>query len=256
MKLPIAIHYQDEVYTTATIKEATAGDIAKVTRAGSDGDIYTAFLTWAICTCASIDDVDDTAEIEKILRCAPFETIYAIAIWGMAKTRNVDAVEGHYKCPSCGNVIAHTGEFADSLFDLDKDFTEQESVEITLPQPVEIKNSKTGETIEKIEAITLKYPAINALIKAFRKYPDDESKVQFEVYKDSIKAVNGQPVDRTWQSSYGDLLFQKMNFNTINSITKKISEYSYGTIECACMKCKKRWKTKVDLTNFFDSEVE
>ena len=90
------------------------------------------------------------------------------------------------------------------------------------------------------------------LIKAFRKYPDDDAKMQFEVYKNSLMSVNGKDVDTKWRNSFGDLVFQKMKFGTINEVTKELSEYSYGSVECVCMKCKSRWKTKLDLTNFFD----
>lgn len=256
MTLPIAIHVDGQIYTTAEFKEATAGDIAKVRKVGENGDIYSAFLAWACATCQSIDDVTDENEIKKILRFAPFETVYAVAVWGMAKTRGVDTVEGRYKCPTCGVIVDHTGEYADSIFSLEVESTEDESAIIDLDQSVEIKNAKTGEVIEKIETLQMKYAILDDLIKAYHRYPDDESKMQFEVYKNSIVAVNDKPADNSWRASYGDLIFQKMKYTTINRIGKVLSKYSFGQVECACMKCKQRWITKVDLTNFFDSEVE
>lgn len=255
MKLPIAIHHNGSIYSTAEVKEATAGDIAKVKKVGENGDIYSAFLTFACVTCQSVGDEDSPEEIKNILKFAPFETVYAIAVLGMAKTRGVNSIEGRYKC-SCGNIVEHTGEFADMLFDLECETTEDEFVEITLPQSVEIKNAKTGDTIEKIETLCMKYAVVNDLIKAFRKYPDSESNMQFEVYKNSIVRVNGNEIDDTWRSSFGDMIFQKMSYNTINYISKELSKHSFGEVDCVCMKCKKRWKAKVDLTNFFDLEVE
>lgn len=255
MKLPIAIHYDGEIYTNAELKEALAMDIAKVKKIGEDGDIYSAFLAFAIATCQSIDNVEDENEIKKILKFAPFETVYAIAVWGMAKTRGITKVEGNYKC-SCGKYVEHIGEFADDLFELGYDTTEEEYVTVDLPQTVEIKNAKTGEVLESVERMTIKYAILDDLIKAFHRYPDDDAKLQFEVYKNSIVAVNDKEVDAKWRASFGDLVFQKMSFSTINFITKALSQHSFGEVECVCMKCKKRWKTKLDLTNFFDSEVD
>ena len=252
MILPIAIHCNGDIFTNAEVREATASDIAKVRKIGENGDVYSAFLAWACATCQSIDDVEDENEIKNILKQSPFETVFAIAIWGMAKTKDVDIVEGSYICPNCGTKVDHTGEFADSIFALGTESTEDYGVDIKLKNPVEIKNSKTGEIIEKIEHINMRYAIMDDLIKAFRKYPDDDAKMQFEVYKNSLMSVNGKDVDTKWRNSFGDLVFQKMKFGTINEVTKELSEYSYGSVECVCMKCKSRWKTKLDLTNFFD----
>ena len=101
----------------------------------------------------------------------------------------------------------------------------------------------------------MKRPTVDDLIKAFRKYPDDSTTMQFELYKNCILEVDDREISNKDKSNYGDMIFRKMSFSDLSNLNKTMS-LSFGKVECVCMKCKRRWVTDLDLTNFFDYEAD
>ena len=251
MKLPIRIDYNGEQIEDVELREMSGADIAEVKKIGQNGDFYSAFLAFAVSCTRSLGDLIDKKSITEAYKNAPFDTVYAVAVFGMALTRGVDKIEGMYKC-KCGSMIDHTGEFADPL----PIYESIDNTEIEFDcQKVEICNSKTQEIVFSVEKLLMKRPTVGDLIKAFRKYPDDETTMQFEVYKNCILKVDDKDISEKDRTGYGDMIFRKMSFSDLSRLNKAIS-LSFGKIECVCMKCKKRWLADIDLTNFFDFEAD
>lgn len=251
MKLPIRIEYDGDLIEDAELREVSGADIAEVKRVGKDGDIYSAFLAFAVCCTKSLGDLEDKTRIREAYKLATFDTVYAVAIQGMALTRGIDKIEGKYVC-KCGSIIDHTGEFADPLPEYESVDNEDVTIDIN---KVEICDKKSNEVVFSAENLLIRRPTVNDSIKAFRKFPDDESEMQFEVYKNCLKAVNGKEISEKERIAFGDLLFKKMKLADLNNLSNTLVQ-DFGKTECACMKCKRRWKAPLDLTNFFDLEAE
>lgn len=251
MKLPIRIRVDGEQIEDVELREMSGADIAEVKKVGMNGDIYSAFLTFAVSCTKSLGDITDKKLITEAYKNAPFDTVYAVAIFGMALTRGIDKVEGMYKC-KCGSIIDHTGEFADPLPIYES--IDNENIEFAC-QKIEICNTKTQETVFSVEKLLMKRPTVDDLIKAFHKYPDDSTTMQFELYKNCILEVDGREISSKDKSNYGDMIFRKMSFSDLSNLNKAMS-LSFGKVECVCMKCKRRWVTDLDLTNFFDYEAD
>ena len=65
----------------------------------------------------------------------------------------------------------------------------------------------------------------------------------------------GKEISEKERIAFGDLLFKKMKLADLNNLSNTLVQ-DFGKTECACMKCKRRWKAPLDLTNFFDLEAE
>ena len=251
MKLPIRIEVDGEQIEDVELREMSGADIAEVKKIGANGDIYSAFLSFAVSCTKSLGDIKDKKQIYEAYRNAPFDTVYAIAVHGMALTRGIDKIEGRYKC-KCGTIIEHFDEFADPLPEADP--IDNENIEFSCNK-IEIMNSKTQETVFSVEKLLMRRPLIKDLIKAFRKYPDDDTQMQFEVYKECIIKVDDREISEKDRVAYGDMIFRKMSLSDLTALGK-VASLSFGRVECVCMKCKRRWVADLDLTNFFDYEAD
>ena len=251
MKLPIRIEVDGEQIEDVELREMSGADIAEVKKVGANGDTYSAFLAFAVSCTKSLGDIEDKKQIREAYKNAPFDAVYAVAIHGMALTRGIDKIEGRYKC-KCGTVIEHFDEFADPLPEADP--IDNENIEFSCSK-IEIVNSKTQETVFSVEKLLMRRPLIKDLIKAFHKYPDDDTQMQFEVYKECILKADDREISEKDRSAYGDMIFRKMPLSDLTALGKMIS-LPFGKVECVCMKCKRRWVTDLDLTNFFDYEAD
>lgn len=251
MKLPIRIEVDGEQIEDVELREMSGADIAEVKKVGANGDTYSAFLAFAVSCTKSLGDIEDKTQIREAYRNAPFDTVYTVAVHGMALTRGIDKIEGRYKC-KCGAIIEHFDEFADPLPKADP--IDNENVEFSCNK-IEIVNSKTRETVFSVEKLLMRRPLIKDLIKAFHKYPDDDTQMQFEVYKECIIKIDDREISEKDRIAYGDMIFRKMPLSDLTVLGKAIS-LSFGKVECVCMKCKRRWVADLDLTNFFDYEAD
>ena len=247
MKLPIRIRYEGEDIEDVELREMSGADIAEVKRVSANGDMYTAFLTFAVSCTKSLGGIEDRQTIKEIYKGALFDTVYAVAIAGMALTRGIDVIEGTYKC-KCGAIVEHIGEFADPL----PQYEPQDSDDVSFEcDEINITNSKTGSTIFSCSKILMRRPTVQDLIKAYRKFPDDEAYMQFETYKNCIIQVDGKDISEKDRNAYGDMIFKKMSLGNLRALTQALN-VPVGKTECVCLKCKRRWVADLDLTNFFD----
>lgn len=246
MKLPIRIDGIEDV----ELREMSGADLAEVRRLAENGDIYSSFLAFAVACTKSLGDIEDKAQIREAYRRATFDSVYAVAVFGMALTRGVFKIEGSYRC-KCGATVDHTGEYADPL----PQYESVDADDVTIPVHVSIADKKSGEPLFVAEQLAMRLPMIDDLIKAYRRYPDDESEMQFEVYKNCLKAADGKEISDKDRNAFGDLIFKRMSFSELAQTSKTLNR-SFGKTECVCMKCKRRWQADLDLGHFFDYEAD
>lgn len=267
MRLPIAIEADGRLFTDAEIGGASAGVLAETRREAEAGSYYAAMLEWSAGVVRAFtgegEAVTDRAEIRRFLRLAPFETVYALACFGMAATKGDDSIEGEYACPKCGTIVRATKRIVDGVEEDLSDHLEAlgyetlsgaSEIAITLDSPVEITRKDTGEVVETVESLVMSWPTLGTAIKCHQRSPDNESALQFAIYAESTKSVNGKAVDSNWRSTRGDMVYKKMSVRDLAKITSAMKRYSIEVKkERVCMKCKNRWSAEVDLRNFFVS---
>ena len=268
MKLPIAIEADGKLFTNADIGGASAGVLAEARREATAGASYTAILEWSAGVVRAFTgpdgDVTEKADIRRLIRQAPFETVHAIACYGMAATKGDDSIEGEYACPKCGTIVKATKrvvdgteeDFSDHLGALEYGVLENpaDGISIVLDEPVEITRKDTGEVIETIETIIMNWPTLGTAIRCHQRAPDDDSALQFAIYAESTRSVNGKTVDQNWRATRGDMVYRKMSVRDQAKITAAMKRYSIEVKkERVCIKCKNRWEAEIDLRNFFES---
>ena len=214
MKLPIRIEVDGEQIEDVELREMSGADIAEVKKVGANGDTYSAFLAFAVSCTKSLGDIEDKKQIREAYKNAPFDAVYAVAVHGMALTRGIDKIEGRYKC-KCGTIIEHFDEFADPLPEADP--IDNENIEFSCSK-IEIVNSKTQETVFSVEKLLMRRPLIKDLIKAFHKYPDDDTQMQFEVYKECILKADDREISEKDRVAYGDMIFRKMPLSDLTAL--------------------------------------
>jgi len=271
MRLPIPVQVDGKVFTDVKVKEANAGVVADTRREAESGAIYSSLLVWCVGVVEEISSEDETitdlSEIKRIVRMMPFESAYALACYGMAETKGDDSIPGVYECPKCKATVRaekyeEDGEEIDNtdhlkLIEYEVCDRPQDGISISLDKPVEIKRRDNGEVQETIESISMDYPTIGQCIRAHQKTPDDDSKMQFVLYADSVKLVNGQKPNPNWKTSYGDITFSRMSMRDLSKITDALKKYAIDTrVERVCLKCHNRWKADIDLNGFFGSGLK
>jgi len=271
MNLPIPVLLDGKKFSEVKIVPATAGIVADTRREVENGALYTALLVWCCGVIETLDGADgsieDKAEIRRAVRVMPFESAFAVACYGMAETKGDDSIPGDYACPKCGHQVhAQRGEIDGEPFD-DTDHLKdlptpvcsdpEDGIEIILEDPVQIVRRDNNEVVVSVESLILDRPTLGQCIRLHAKYPDDDAKMQFAVYADSLRSVNGTGVNSAWKGAYGELVFNKMKMRDLEKINDALSEYRIDTRkERVCLKCHNRWEASVDLNGFFGSGLK
>jgi hypothetical protein len=256
MLLPYKFLYDGEEITKFEVKEATAADIADTRKAASKGK-YSAIRRMAQGVLLSLNDKEEPDFLRNAIQVMPFYSLYNVIAFGMAETTGRDSVPGQYKCPKCGAVRVYEktddDDLEDHLSDLPQEQAEGLGCDISLIPPVEIFNADTKDVLERAENISIGWPTVTDFIKGESRYPDDDNRLMFYAYSQSLTKVNGKAVDIAYKSKFGELIFSKMKVKTINTVSDAVSKYSIGSgVERVCMQCYHRWKAPLDMAGFFD----
>lgn len=255
MKLPYPFIYNGETVTDFEPRVLTAKDLAD-TRKSSGSGPYSAMKAMGRASILSLNGSEDRKNIDNAILSMPFFSLYTAIIHSGAKTKGLDYVEGHYTCPNCKTVRVYgkgdDGD-ADTLEELDKGSTDTTELEYSFLTPVEIKNAKTGEVLESISNIVMRYPTIGDYCKGESRYPDNELLLMYYAYGQALTVVNEQAVDAAYRQKFGEVIFQKMTLVDINTLSARLHEHATGVgLERVCLKCHHRWKTDIDMSSFFD----
>ena len=177
-----------------------------------------------------------------------------------------DAIEGVYSCPRCGTKLIT--EYIESE-DIDtRDFISQleikymdeyEDIEIELSDPVNIKDKGRDEILESIQSMKFKHPTIANCIVAEKMYGSTDSiRMQFAMYVESLKEINGIEIDKKYRNTYGMFIFNNVKEckKDLGELNRKVSEYGIDpNLTKICKSCGKEFKVPINMSNFFVSAL-
>jgi len=274
MRLPIPVFSKDGIYTDVEIEKPRGAVIADAKKAADSSDVYSALKIFvAGCVTSLLKDdeiISDKAAINNKVAIMPYKTAEYLATRIMLLyDPDMDAVEGFYPCPRCGNKIK-AEYIKDGEVEIDtRDYISNlptlvmenptEFITIQLTDPVIIKNKQTGEIKEKIESITMRWPTLTDCIVAGRKVNrQDIVRMQFAIYVEAMTAVNDIPVDNKWKSVVGMMIFE--NIKNVKEDLGKLNQIvnQYGLqqkIKKICNSCGKEWETDINTAGFFVSAL-
>ena len=230
---------------------------------------------FAVGSIASIIDsdggsIDDKSTIKGIVNAMPYRDVEWLMIQAIIATGIDDVVEGIYPCPRCHTEVMssepdplfnvndpeHNDDDADRIRKLKtticaavRDFT------IELEVPVQKIDADTDEVMEEVNAVKLRDPILDDMIRACRKVGmSNAERLNAAVYAEATLTVNGVPVDRKWKNEWGTWLYDRLDFADTRKVREEVQRYGLkSTIEKRCPKCKKVWEAEVDTGSFFAS---
>lgn len=276
MKLPIPCFLDDgTIIESCEYQKPKTGVIAQtyeIFQSQGDFPAILEFLVGGITSFNSTENkqFDTKQQIQSICRKMPYITAEVIAIYIMLKINKDDWIEGVYKCPRCNKQIIkgkdeNSGGY-DKIEDLDIiNMGDKEGEEINnkifvdLSEPVKIINSRTGEVLQDIKTIELRYPTIEDCIIGGQKYPTENKNIkrQFAIYTESLTKINGEDVDKKWKKMWGEYLFNQVDPDDISIIGDELKKYGIKKeIEQTCINCGRVWSAPVNTSNFFESGLQ
>jgi hypothetical protein len=258
MILPVSFTYDGEIIDRFEVKSALAEDIADTSDLMRENVGYGGIKRWCSGVLKSLNEHEDKVTLGNMIRDMPFVSAYAVASFGVAKTREDDSVESSYRCPRCGEIRVYSkteyDDMTDHLDDLKPSVSANNLLSFSFDEPVYILEKKTGNIIEEIRSIAIHSPTLNDFIRAEQRYPEGKSRLMFFAYGCALETVNGNPVENRWRNQWGDLVFAKMPGKEINKISMEINSTQIGKdIERVCLKCHHKWTAPLNLSNFFAS---
>lgn len=253
------------------IKKPSGAVIADTQKIVKTGDLFSAIKTFISGCVVGIGDISDKQQIKNLVGQMPYRSAETVALKIMAEYYpDDDGIEGVYRCPRCGDKIIAELKEQDGMKIDTRDFismlpigymeTPEYTIDIELSEPVILRNTLNGEIILTVNSFAMQYPTIENCINAYNKQGlDDDVRLQYVMYAEAIKSINGQPVDQRWINSYGLPLFEGMKDvrSDIGTITEKIRQYGIQTtVPKKCRSCGKEWRASVNTANFFASALE
>ena len=264
IRLPIPITFDGKTYREASLKSIKASVIADANKVVQRGDTYKAIQIFLTGCLESIEDVTDRHTISGLVGNMPYKTAWYLAIKAIMADEKDDGVEGMYPCPRCGEKKVceydkdedlDTRDYLSQLGVHYKEDEDKDGLEFDLEKPVQILDvDKNVRTIEKLE---MAFPTLNHCSRAFGKVGDkDTIRMQFAVYTQALKKVDGEEVDNRFRNSFGIHIFGEMERRDIMKIGDEVDKYGLETeIEKICNKCGKEFKANINTSNFFVSAL-
>ncbi len=176
-----------------------------------------------------------------------------------------DGIEGVYECPRCEKKIVceydkkNDIDTRDYINDLSIVYMENENniVNIDLKNVIEVKNAANNEVLETVTSMSFSYPTLNDCIRANQSQGfNDEARLQFAIYIEALKKVNGKEVDGKFNNRYGMNIFEKMGMDDYKKLNKDLNVYGMDQeVEKHCRGCGKDYKVTLNISNFFASAL-
>ena len=274
MRLPVPIFHNDNIYTDVEFDKPKASVVAEVSNNIQNGRIFSGlsiFLKGAIQSISNESkNVEDPVSIKSIVPKMPYRSAELISTQVMVKQYNgEDGVEGIYPCPLCGYKIVCQLQKTDDMEIDTRDFISdlkifyqeepQNTYKIQLQTPIIIKDKRDGSAIEEINDLEMYYPNLEHCMGAELKHGNNnEMKLQFGIYANALKAVNGEDIDNKYRNMIGVSIFENINdlANDFKAISDANSMYGIDpSIEKNCPECGKVWRPKLNTSNFFVSAL-
>jgi len=272
--VPVQTFYKDKVYTEIEVQKPKASTIAEASSLMKDNKIYSGLAMFLKGSCISMSTedsvVEDSVSIKSLIPKMPYRSAEFSMIQIMTKQyENQDGVEGIYPCPLCGyKIISQLKKTDDLEIDtrdfistLDVNYKDDDSptFKVDLVDPIKIKDKRDGSIIEEVCEIEMYYPTLEHCMNAEAKYGHNNSlKLQFGIYANSLKAVNGQDVDNKYRNMVGITIFENISNleHDFRALSDENSKYGVDPrIEKICPECNKVWRPQINTSNFFVSAL-
>ncbi len=280
LRLPIPIFSSSgekgKYYNEIEITRPKPSVIADTKKIADTGDYYTAVHTLNSGSITRImgthDDVSDKKAIRKLHKKMAYKSMEFVSLNVLLSIDDDDGVEGVYPCPLCKRkVIAKyvAGEdddeepqldTRDHIHDLSIRYMEdmEESFEIELTEPVTIINAATKEVVESISKMEIFWPTVKHCISAYAKYGNsDDIRLQFAIYAEALRSINGTYVDDKWRRMFGVYLFENIPHvkKDFGKISKENNRYGLDPrIKKFCPDCGE-FTANINTSNFFVSAL-
>jgi len=270
MRLPIPILGDNgSKFTTAEIKRPSSGLVADTKKLiDSNPNIFVATRHFVSGIITSIDEVEDSIALKGLVKNIPYRTAeYLLLQSFLLRNPEDDGIEGVYPCPRCHHkIIAEIYEKDDITYDtrdfiskLEVNYTEDTSFSVTFDEPVEIKDGRTGEILQTINSITMKYPTLEHCIMGYNACMDkrDDIRLQFNIYAQALTHINDEPISQKFKMNFGALMFDKIdNDADLLKISNAVRAFGLDNrVEKFCPECGKKWITTINTNNFFVSSL-
>lgn len=268
MELPIPIITNlGNKFNEVEIIKPKASVIADVKKIADTGEIFQSikvFLGGCIELISGEENsITVKADIKNMIGMMPYRSaevcLYKILV---LYDPDKDAVEGIYTCPRCGfQLITEFNEDIDTrdyISELNIMYIDQYTdIELELTEPVNIKDKGKDEILESVESMTLRHPTISDCIIAEKKYgATDAIRMQFAMYSEALKQINGKEVDKKYRNTYGVYIFENIKDakKDLGELNRQISQYGIDpNLTKVCRNCSKEFKVPINMSNFFVS---
>lgn len=269
VKLPIPIKVNNEQYGSVMIRKPSPEVIANTDRAAREKDRYSAIKVFLDGSVEEIhkDDgqiINDKISIKRLLHDLPYRSAELLSIKIMLYLDNNDYIEGVYYCPLCNTKIICTLKEEDGMVIYDtRDRIEDlkityadsnDNIYFELSEPVEIQLSE-NET-DLVCDMELSHATLSNCISAISNNGGKaDGFLQFYIFTESLKRINGIDVDAKWKRRNGVYLFKNLKDikTDLIGLSNKISEYGIETkVTKQCHNCGKEFRATVNTSNFFD----
>lgn len=276
MKLVIPFAVNDKVYTDCEIEKPKASVIADTKKnIDETGDSFSSMrimLNGCVASFSSLDGnvISDKTSIKSLVPKMPLKVAEHLTLnMVMLHYADDDGIEGVYDCPRCGTqhiseIIEKDGMIIDTrdrISQLPVVYCDIPNMEITqdFVSPVLIENKANGNILYDIQSVTVGMPTLENAITAYAKVGSrDVVRLQFAIYVEALRKINGEQIDSKFKNSYGMFVFENIRDakKDLGGLADQINKYGVDKkITKTCKKCGKVWKAVINTSNFFVSEL-
>jgi DNA-directed RNA polymerase subunit RPC12/RpoP len=252
MNLPYPFEHRGRTVRSADVKSPTGGVLADAARAAENGNEYKAVHVYVVGSVAALYDGDGSPvdDPRDALLDAPYFLAEWLAFQSLVKAGASDEVEVPYHCPKCGRDFE--GEAAKVSEMTLRGSAEPPRVLVPFGRPVEFKDSKTGEVLDSVSAVTLRLPSLGDCVRCGNKGISDETRLQYAVWGEAVLEVNGQEVNQTWRGAFGAQTFERADLLDVRNVGLALNDWAIdNTVPAKCPKCKKQFRQEVPTGSFF-----
>lgn len=255
IKLPVPIFLEKPI-TECEIMRPSTGVIMQTKKVMETGNYFLALKKFLAGTILIDDDPEKT---NRLVGELPVQTAEYLAINViLLEFPDDDGVEGVYICPRCGEQkICECVDGIDTrnfISELPVNyFSENDNQEITKDVDIELLDKRTKKILLEVSSITMRFPILKDFIEAVNVVGvNNETDIQKKVYVNCITKMNNTEFTREQKNRYGTKIIDNMSIRNLNHFADEIVKFGMATvIDQVCLKCGKKWKVRLNTSNFF-----
>jgi hypothetical protein len=273
MKLPVPYRV-DRMIIGADSGRLKGMALADASKARDNGEPWLAMHILASGGVSALVDEaggreEDRGQIKTLLLEGPYVNTEYLSLMALASIGADDPIDMICTCPVCKT---KTTQQSPRLRDLPLVVSELEEETgpvpvvpeplVKLEYPIEIVSKSTRErtevTLLSASEILFEIPTLRSLIAAQKRVGlNDTTRLQYFAWAQSIREVDGEPVDDKWRLQWWDKLFERMDLADVRTIAKALTDYGLDNrMEVVCAQCGKKYHAVVPTQDFFASGLQ